>query len=241
MQRAPTSVGARLRFALHLLGQNERMAITTVLFDLDGTLIDSSLGIRRCVDESLTHHGLPAITDEQFASFIGPPLTTGFGSLVDDESLVDSLITVYRQHYGDGGMYDYTVYDGVPEVLARLHDAGFRLAVATSKVTRYARPVVEHAGLSNHFELVVGAERDGAGAAKPVVMGSVFEQLSIDDPSAVVMIGDREHDGHGAAALGTDFIGVLWGFGSREELIAAGASHLATHPDEVEGYISALD
>lgn len=216
------------------------MAITTVLFDLDGTLIDSSPGIRRCVDESLAHHGFPAITDEQFSSFIGPPLTTGFGFVVPDETLIESLITVYREHYGAGGMYEYTVYDGVPELLVRLNDSGFRLAVATSKRTGFARPVVDHAGLAAQFEIVVGSERDGAGAEKPVVIGSVFEQLAITDPSSVVMIGDREHDGHGAAAIGTDFIGVSWGFGSTEELTAAGALSIAGHPDEIDNLIDGL-
>jgi len=216
------------------------MAITTVLFDLDGTLIDSSPGIRRCVDESLAHHGFPAITDEQFSSFIGPPLTTGFGFVSSDETLIESLITVYREHYGAGGMYEYSVYDGISELLACLNDAGFRLAVATSKRTGFARPVVDHAGIGSQFEIVVGSERDGAGAEKPVVMRSVFEQLEIDDPTTVVMIGDREHDGYGAAALGTHFIGVLWGFGDREELLAAGASRIADHPAEIEAFVASI-
>jgi len=216
------------------------MAITTVLFDLDGTLIDSSPGIRRCVDESLAHHGFPAITDEQFSSFIGPPLTTGFGFAASDDSLIESLITVYRQHYGAGGMYEYAVYDGIPEVLTRLNDAGFRLAIATSKRTGFAKPVVDHAGLASQFEIVVGSERDGPGAEKPVVMGSVFEQLAIAEPDSVVMIGDREHDGHGAAALGTHFIGVSWGFGDHEELLAAGASQLADHPTEIDAIVSSI-
>ena len=220
------------------MSQNETMPITTVLFDLDGTLIDSSPGIRRCVDESLAHHGFPAITDEQFSSFIGPPLTTGFGSMVTDDTMIESLITVYREHYGAGGMYEYSVYDGISELLTRLNDVGFRLAVATSKRTGFAQPVVEHAGLASQFEIVVGSERDGAGAEKPVVMRSVFEQLGIDDPTTVVMIGDREHDGYGAMALGTHFIGVLWGFGSHGELQAAGARQLVAHPSEIEGLLT---
>jgi len=211
-----------------------------VLFDLDGTLIDSSPGIRRCVDASLAHHDLPAITDEQFARFIGPPLTTGFALVGADPSLIDSLITVYRQHYGDGGMYEYTVYDGIPALLDRLRAADFRLAVATSKVTRFARPVVDHANLASHFEIVVGAERDGAGAAKPVVMADALHRLEIEEPAAVVMIGDRDHDALGAAELGTRFIGVGWGFGTEEELRAAGAQQIAAHPAQLDALLDGV-
>ena len=130
------------------------------------------------------------------------------------------------------------MYDGIPELLIRLNDAGFRLAVATSKRTAFARPVIDHAGIGSQFELVVGSERDGAGAEKPVVIRSVLEQLTINDPSTVVMIGDREHDGHGAVALGTHFIGVLWGFGSHDELQAAGARELVAHPSEIESLLT---
>ena len=216
------------------------MAITTVLFDLDGTIIDSSTGIRRCADESLLHHGLPAITDEQFAHFIGPPLTVGFGSVCPDDAMIDSLVTVYREHYGAGGMYEYSVYDGVPELLQRLRARNLRLAVATSKVQRFARPVVDHAGLTAEFEVVIGAERDGAGAAQPVVMDSALRYLGITDPGSVVMIGDREHDGHGASALGTGFVGVTWGFGTEAELRSAGAHHVVVHPSEIDGVIAAM-
>lgn len=216
------------------------MTITTVLFDLDGTIIDSSAGIRRCADESLLHHGLPAITDEQFSHFIGPPLTVGFGSVCPDDAMIDSLVSVYREHYGAGGMFEYSVYDGVPELLQRLRNGNLRLAVATSKVQRFARPVVDHAGLTAEFEIVVGAERDGAGAGKRVVMDAALRQMGINDPGTVVMIGDREFDGRGASAIGTGFVGVTWGFGSEAELRSAGAHHVVAHPSEIDAVIELM-
>lgn len=216
------------------------MGLTTVLFDLDGTLIDSSPGIRRCADESLVFHGLPPVTDAQFAEFIGPPLTDSFGLLAPDPSMVPSLIAVYREHYGAGGMYEYTVYDGVPEMLDRLLHMGLRLGIATSKVGRYARPVVEHAGLGERFAVVSGAESDGPGAAKTVVMGAAIEALGIDDADTVVMVGDRAHDGLGATALGTRFVGATWGFGSPDELLDAGAHVLVSHPGQLDDAIDDL-
>ncbi|MFN9983485.1 MAG: HAD hydrolase-like protein, partial [bacterium] len=85
-------------------------------------------------------------------------MTTGFGFVTSDETLIESLITVYREHYGAGGMFEYSMYDGIPELLMRLNDAGFRLAVATSKRTAFARPVIDHAGIASQFEMVVGSE-----------------------------------------------------------------------------------
>ena len=216
------------------------MSLLVVLFDLDGTLIDSSPGIRRCVDESLAFHELAPITDAQFAEFIGPPLTDSFGGLASDPSMVPSLIAVYREHYGAGGMYEYSVYDGVPELLDRLVARGYRLGVATSKVGRYARPVVDHAGLSDRFGVVSGAESDGPGAAKPVVMTAAIEALGVEDPATVVMIGDRAHDGQGASALGTHFIGVSWGFARPGELHGAGASVVVSHPEQLDEAIASL-
>ncbi|MEX1217741.1 MAG: HAD hydrolase-like protein [Acidimicrobiales bacterium] len=216
-----------------LVGKTAGMAIETVLFDLDGTLLDSAPGIRRCANESLRHHGLPPLTDEHFSTFIGPPLSASFGSLVDDAATIESLIFVYREHYAAGGMHEYTVYEGVAELLRQLNDAGYRLGVATSKVARFAIPVVEHAGLHNQFEIVVGAESDGDGARKSVVMADALDRFAVTDPKTVMMIGDRNHDAYGAKTTGTEFIGVSWGFGTKAELEKAGALRIAAHPSEV--------
>lgn len=209
------------------------MEITTVLFDLDGTLIDSGAGIRRCADLSLAHHGLPPLTDAQFMAFIGPPLTTSFGSLSPDPSLTEPLVITYREHYAAGGMYEYTVYDGVPEMLDEVLSRGLTIAVATSKVTPFAREVLVHAGLSEGFDLILGAEFDGTRGTKTLVMADVLSHLEISDPASVVMVGDREHDAHGASNLGTEFIGVEWGFGAPGELEAAGATVIVSHPSEL--------
>lgn len=205
--------------------------VPVVLFDLDGTLVDSSRGIVHCAHAALRAHGLDPRGRDIVGRFIGPPLAEGFAAIGAPEALIDDLVVTYREHYAAGAMYDVTVYDGIPELLETLRAWGATLAVATSKLTEFARAVVGHTGLDRHLPLVLGSERDGRRASKAEVIGDVLAALG--RAGDAVMVGDREHDAWGAATAGVRFVGATWGFGSAEELRRAGAQGLAGHPSEV--------
>lgn len=216
------------------------MPLDAILLDLDGTLVDSAPGIRRCADLALEEIGRPPLTDAQLAAFIGPPLPMGFASVGIEPSMIDEIVTIYRSHYRAGGVLEFEVYDGIHDTLPMLRDRGLRLCVATSKITEFARQVIDHAGLEHHFDLVLGAEFDGTRGSKAEVIADVLELSQIAGPHLALMIGDREHDGHGAAATEVRFIGAGWGYGSHTELTAAGAGQIAGHPTDLLAIIDSL-
>ena len=201
-----------------------------VLLDVDGTLVDSAAGISRSAAAALAHVGRPPPTPAQQRAFIGPPLDDAFGLLGLSGAELDDAVAAYRRHYLVDGILDYRVYPGVPDALDRLAGSGLRLAVATSKRTASARRVLDHAGLSGYLTSVAGSEPDGSRPDKAAVMAAALDELGNPDPDRVVMVGDREHDAHGARALSVGFVGVTWGFGGRGELVAAGATLLVDTP-----------
>jgi phosphoglycolate phosphatase len=153
-----------------------------------------------------------------------------FGLEGDD---VDAAIVAYRTEYRSVGMYDFTVYDGMAEALRELSGRGERLAVATAKLDRFAIAMLAHAGLEDCFEVIAGVDPEGTRRSKVAVMRQCCSELDWTEYHDVVMIGDRSHDGEGAAELGTPFIGVSWGYGGREELHRAGASSIVDSPAQL--------
>ena len=143
---------------------------TLVLFDLDGTLVDSKPGIERCAAYALAHLGLEPLGDDQLAEFIGPPLATSFAQLGLDDRLVDEAVRAYRAEYEARGLYEFSVFAGIESALGQLSERGARLGVATSKLTSLAREVLTAAGLAHYFEHVAGAELDGSRPDKTSVM-----------------------------------------------------------------------
>jgi phosphoglycolate phosphatase len=193
------------------------------LFDLDGTLTDPAAGITRSLAHAFAAVGHPTPGERVLRSLIGPPLVDAFGALGLDDSEVERAITAYRERYVRVGLYENELVPGIDELLHELVTEGFRLAVATSKPEPFARTIVEHFGLVDSFAVVAGATLDPSRRHKDEVVLHALEHLGLPDPRTVVMVGDREHDVFGAAAHGVDTIGVLWGYGSRAELEAAGA------------------
>lgn len=209
-----------------------------ILFDLDGTLTESGPGIIASVQYAMGAMGAPELAPDQVRRFIGPPLLDSFRDICGfDPRQVDDAIAAYRVYYASDGQYQNAVYDGIPELLSGLRDAGRTLAVATSKAEVFAESILDHFGLTGSFATVVGSELDGRRTAKAEVITEVLARLG--RPSdGTVMIGDRHHDIGGAVAVGVGSIGVLWGYGDGAELTVAGADSLATSPADLLGQLT---
>jgi phosphoglycolate phosphatase len=196
--------------------------VTAILFDLDGVLADSRRPIIDCVNGALVALGLEPRSDEEVAPIIGPPTEIGFGALLGvapDDPLVDRAVREYRLRYSTA-LHGTPSYPGVPEALSELAEHHL-LGVATSKPRRYALPVLEAMGLAPLFAYVAGPVPDGPND-KHAMVAEAKRAL----PGASAMVGDRRFDMEAARAHGLRAIGVTWGFGSREELLDAGAQAL---------------
>lgn len=199
-----------------------------LLFDLDGTLTDPMEGITRSVRYALRHFGIEVTDLHSLTPFIGPPLAESFREFYGfDDERIPEAIRVMREYFNERGWCENRLYDGMPQLLGRLQATGHTLAVATSKPVVFARRILDHFDLTRYFSFVGGAEMDGRRQAKAEVIAHVLQELQIADPATCLMIGDRRHDIAGAAAVGMDSCGVLWGYGSREELTEAGATCIA--------------
>jgi phosphoglycolate phosphatase len=208
-------------------------AFATVLFDLDGTLTDSYLGFERSLLHALAHVGVAPPDD--LRQFVGPPLELTFRGLGLDDAGADEALAVYRERYWDVGYLENEVYAGIPELLDALDTAGVRAAVATSKPEPTSLRILEHFDLARRFAVIGGATFDGTRSHKHEVLAHTLATLApLSDPSApVIMVGDRRFDVEGARHHGLEAIGVLWGYGDRAELEAAGAWAIAPTVEEL--------
>lgn len=195
-------------------------------FDLDGTLTDSEPGILNGVEKALAHFGI-SVPRQSLNFFIGPPLLESFGTYFPDEpEKAHTALRIYRAYYAEQGMYENRVYDGIADLLRDLRQAGIAVHMATAKPENFARTIVAHFGLAPLLSVQAGAELDGPRHDKTDVLRYAVELAGVTDMSRCLMIGDRNHDVHGAHAAGMACTGVLYGYGSREELQAAGADYL---------------
>lgn len=198
-----------------------------LFFDLDGTLTDPREGIVGCLRHALQGLGVAPPADEDLARLNGPPLHRSFSELLgaQRQHLVPNALELYRARFTTVGMFENRVYAGIPEGLSTLQDAGWRLSVVTSKPHRFAVPILEHFSLNQHFASVYGSELTGERSDKAELIAHALhtEGASV---SQVIMIGDRSHDILGARANDVASRGVLWGYGSRTALTAAGAHAL---------------
>ena len=202
-----------------------------LLFDLDGTLTDPMEGICRSAAVGLAHFGI--IEDyRNLTFFIGPPLIDTYMEHYGmTKEQAREAVAAFRSHFTPVGIFENEVYPGIPEMLERLKEAGFVTAVATSKPEEFAKRILEHFGLDRWIDFCFGATMDEQRTKKEEVLSYALEALGSPDPSKVLMIGDRCYDCEGAEAVGIRCAGVLYGYGSREELEEAGAYRIAESVD----------
>lgn len=189
----------------------------TLLFDLDGTLIDSAVGIGRCVVHAMQQLGEPIPDADALRRWIGPPLRASFGPLLGDAARTERAVELYRERFDEIGWSEHSIYPGIEDAIRDLHAAGHRLAVVTAKNQPHAERIVAHLPFGSLFETVVGASFDGRHGEKPELIGLALDRLRLA-PSQCWMIGDRHMDIDGARHHGMRSLGVCWGFGHADEL-----------------------
>ena len=212
---------------------------TTILFDLDGTLTDPGLGITNSILYALGKMNFPKPPRENLYPFIGPPLTESFQKYCGmTAAQAEEALRFYREYFSVTGLFENSVYDGIPEMLASLRNAELRLCLATSKPEIYARRIVERFDLAPYLDFVGGAALSGERNAKADVIAYVLNETGTA-ADQTIMVGDRRHDVEGAAVHRIPAIGVLWGYGDETELRTAGAAQIASDPGELARLILA--
>ena len=206
--------------------------VDIVLIDLDGTISDSSPGMLTGFRKVFDRFDMEQPSDESIRRHFGPPLAVTWREVygMTDEQIVVGL-EVYREYYHDVGMFENNLYDGIPDLIKDLHAEGVTLSTATSKPEFSASRIIEHFGLREYFTFIGAADLAGTRDDKSAVIAHTLDNLQASSQShSIVMMGDRRHDVEGARENGIETIGVLWGYGTAEELSTAGAIALAERP-----------
>lgn len=209
------------------------MAEKYIIFDFDGTVGDSSEGVFSCVIHAFEKMGMEVPDSAELRRFIGPPLMESFMTRHGlNEAEASRAVAFYREVYSESGLLLCRAYEGIEELLRRLKEQGFILAVATSKPEIYARKILQNLGLDGYFTFIAGAEMKGKRTDKINVLKYCIENLGID-PCEAIMIGDRYHDIEGAKHFNMRSVYVLWGFGNREEAEDYGADFICSDTEEL--------
>lgn len=218
---------------------NDATSFATILFDLDGTLTDPKLGITGGVRHALARYGIVVDDLETLTPFIGPPLPQSFQRFYGfDEAQSRQAVWHYREYFSETGIFENTVYPGIAELLARLTAVGKRLAVATSKPTIYAERILRHFGLREYFAMVAGGDMEMTRLDKGLIIGDALAALGDISPTRAIMVGDREHDILGARHNGMAAVGVAYGYGSLDELRAAGPEYILATVAELRAVLT---
>lgn len=209
-----------------------------IFFDLDGTLTDPALGITNSLMYALEKFGIHIESREELYKFIGPPLVDmmmqeyGFSREKAQKGL-----ELYREYFSVKGLLENSVYDGIPKMLEKLQSVGYKLVLATSKPELYAKQILEHFNLDGYFYFIGGSDMSETRSTKEAVIEYDLEALGNPDVSKCIMVGDRKYDVVGAREFKMDCVGVLFGYGSREELEEAGAAKIVETVEELENFL----
>lgn len=204
-----------------------------ILFDLDGTLTNPGEGITRSVQHALVALGVEPPPLKELEAFIGPPLGESFREIAGfSQQQADLAVFHFRQYFREKGIFQNEMFPGMPALLDSLKQKGKTLYVATSKPEVFARQVLDYFDLTRFFDDIVGSPLDNEGSPKPEIVKTVMRKNRLA-PKTAVMVGDRRHDVVGGKQNGLVTVGVLYGFGSREEFEAAGADYIARDLDQL--------
>jgi phosphoglycolate phosphatase len=209
--------------------------MTAIFFDLDGTLTDPKLGITRSVQYALGKLDRAIPPEHELTWCIGPPLRASLKKLLGTDDLADEALSLYRERFADIGIFENEIYLGIEDTLSVLASSGRRLFVATSKPGVYAERIIDYFKLKVYFERVFGSELDGRRSDKTDLLGYALQTTRVS-PSQAIMIGDRSHDMVGARNNGMTAVGVLYGYGTEQELLDAGAHHICATPQRLLDY-----
>ncbi len=207
-----------------------------VFFDLDGTLSESGEGILYCIGKTIEDMNISVPEDFEISSVIGPPLADSFYRMGLDDERVSLAVKTYKSYYNIKGKYMNRAYDGIKELLDDLRGNGVKLGVATSKYERFAREIVEYIGLLPYFDFISGATADAERQKKTDVLNYGIKNLGTV-PERTALVGDTKFDAEGARLCGCGFVGVLYGYGTREEMQAEGAVDFAETVENIKKYI----
>lgn len=209
-----------------------------ILFDLDGTLTDSSLGIINSIIYALKKYDITVENTAELRKFLGPPLHESFKDFYgfnDDKAMEATLF--YREYFRTKGVFENQVYNGITSLLKNLTDKGKMLILATSKPQEFTNRIMEHFDLTKYFEFIAGSNMDGTRSKKAEVIEYALHKCQITDKSKAVMVGDRSQDIMGANTVGIDSIGVEYGYGDYDELNNAGATYIVKTVGELNSLL----
>lgn len=209
-----------------------------ILFDLDGTLTDPAEGITNSVAYALRKFGISVSDKRELYKFIGPPLVESFRDYYGfDEQKSILAVEYYREYFSDIGIFENSVYSGIEDMLSELKANSKCIILATSKPEIFAKRILNHFGLVKYFDVIAGSTLNTDRNTKSAVIEYALEKACVTDKSKVVMVGDRKHDIIGAKDNGLGSVGVLFGYGSIEELTVAGADYVIDTVEDLKNFL----
>lgn len=209
-----------------------------IFFDLDGTLTDPGVGITNSIIYSLKKFNIEVSDRTQLYKFIGPPLLESYAKYFNfSKEEANKAVVYYREYFTDKGIFENEVYDGIPELLSKLKDAGIKLVLATSKPEHFALRIMEHFELAQYFCCMCGSSQHETQESKADVIRKAISICNIENTENILMVGDRLHDIEGAKACGLQAAGVMWGYGSVEEFKKYNADYIVNDLNELSNLI----